>query len=720
MTAIDPPVIIAQRVADQLRALLGAHAAAIYLTDANGDNVAMTTSGDLGPTFRPGVVFPRGSGIVGLVLREGQAVTSSDILRDPRVTLYGDGRSLLEQSPIRAVLGVPLIVQRAVLGAAWVGAAEGRLFTEAEVEVARALANQAAIAIENARLYRDSLRHQRRLATMVEVARKLTSRLDLPTVLETVAAAAADVFGADVGYRLIEGDELVLHGATPRAREKMVRERLGLGESISGRVAATGDPIVTTNIAADVRAIPEHRGGSPDTDALMCVPIRGGSRILGILNVFRERGQLFDDGDLSLALSLADQAGIALENARLYQRSVQDAERTKALAEITRRLSQTLDVEPVAKLIAETIRRLLGVHHAVIFRLEPESGDLVPLASTERLGQLLGRDVRLPPGTGAAGRAVADRAVVVSANVLTDSRIVLPPEVRRTVEEAPWRSILAVPLVLGDQAIGAVGAADREGRVFDDEDIRLAQAFAAQAAVALDNAKLYHDARRAYEDLARTQDQLVHSQRMEAVAQERERLARALHDALSAVLFSIGLKVDWCLQRLPARSPIAPKLAEIKNDAAAMMRQMRTQILQLASSPPGGRSPYERLSALTAEFEELSGIQVQLFATDDLGAIDQRTEELLRSILLEALVNVAKHGRASRTDIRLEVVKEDLRFDVSDDGIGPHPNLLELVRSPGHSGIRGMRERVEAAGGRLDVGAGVRRGFRVSGALPIR
>ena len=161
---------------------------------------------------------------------------------------------------------------------------------------------------------------QQGLTTLVEVARRLTSRLDLPAVLDAVAEAAADVFKGEIGFRLIEGDDLVRYRATPHARHVMRRERLKIGESISGRVAATGEPIVTADTQADPRAIPEHRTAhrTEHTGALMCVPIRGGSRMLGTLNVYRERGHRFDDDAVALAMSLAAQAGIALENARLF------------------------------------------------------------------------------------------------------------------------------------------------------------------------------------------------------------------------------------------------------------------------------------------------------------------------------------------------------------------------------------------------------------------
>ena len=171
MSDAEDPLALAQRIADQIRALLDSYGAAVYrLDETSGAQVAVATSGDLGPRFRPGLVFPRGTGIVGLVLVEGRPVTTPNVLNDPRVTLTPDNQSLVEQAQYRSVLAVPLIVNGTVIGAVSVGAAEGRIFTEREMTVVQAFADQAAIAIENARLYQEAAAHQRQLATMVDVA----------------------------------------------------------------------------------------------------------------------------------------------------------------------------------------------------------------------------------------------------------------------------------------------------------------------------------------------------------------------------------------------------------------------------------------------------------------------------------------------------------------------------------------------------------------------
>jgi len=537
MAAVEDPSALEQRIADQIRTLLDSYGAAVYrLEEASGALVAVATSGDLGPRFRPGLVFPRGTGIVGLVLLDGRPVTTPNVLSDPRVTLTPDNQALIEQAQYRSVLAVPLLVQGAVIGALSVGAAEGRIFTEAEMTVVQAFADQAAIAIDNARLYQESAAHQRRLATMVEVARKLTSRLDVSAVLDTVAEAAVEVFGAEVGFRLIEGDDLVLSRATPGARQKMVRERLRVGESISGHVAATGEPIATADVPGDPRAVPEHRVAdwSNRTDALMCVPIRGGSRILGTLNIYREQGHRFDAAALGLAMSLADQAGVALENARLYQESLEQRRSLATLVEMTRRLTRGLDLATVLGSIAGAAALLFRGEAG--FRLV-EGDFLVRFGATEgALGAMARERIRL--GEAFSGQVALTGEAAVSKDTSADPRQLADHQA--LLEPKRAGALMCVPIRLGDRILGTLNVYRERGFQFDDEALRLATSFADQAAIAIENARLYTEGarrRREAEELAQVARLLTESLDIATVGRRVVESVLPLFRAASSALY---------------------------------------------------------------------------------------------------------------------------------------------------------------------------------------
>ena len=180
---------------------------------------------------------------------------------------------------------------------------------------------------------------EERLRLLLEVTQRLTAGLALNTVLSAIAEAAAVVFKGQVLFRVVDGDDLVLMGGTTVARKANLKERLRMGESLSGHVAATGEPLIIADSLADARLIREHRAYVPDGMAMMCVPIRFGSTVLATLAIYRERGYRFGKKDLAHALTLAEQAAIAIRNARLYE------ETEEALRQQRQFLRQVIDID---------------------------------------------------------------------------------------------------------------------------------------------------------------------------------------------------------------------------------------------------------------------------------------------------------------------------------------------------------------------------------------
>jgi len=167
----------------------------------------------------------------------------------------------------------------------------------------------------------------------------------------------------------------------------------------------------------------------------------------------------------------------------------------EALFEVGRALSQSLDPGVVGQRIVDSVRALLAAQSSILYRLEPETGDLAVVVCSGDAGSGFVPGVVLRAGTGIAGLAVKDRIPQVSRDVLRDSRLALPQELRARVEQAPFRAALAVPLIVAERVIGVLAAYDGKGRVFDARAIRLGQLFADQAALALENARLYEAAR---------------------------------------------------------------------------------------------------------------------------------------------------------------------------------------------------------------------------------
>jgi GAF domain-containing protein len=163
------------------------------------------------------------------------------------------------------------------------------------------------------------------------------------------------------------------------------------------------------------------------------------------------------------------------------------------LAEVGRLISRSLEPDEVGQRIVDSIGPLLGSAMATLYRISLETGDFVLLASA---GVGVDWNSTLPRGTAAVGLAVREGRPVSTPDVLADPRITLAPETYTALESFEHRAILALPLIAGDRAFGALATLGRTGRVFTPDEIRLAQAFVDQAAIALDNARLHSETTR--------------------------------------------------------------------------------------------------------------------------------------------------------------------------------------------------------------------------------
>lgn len=228
------------------------------------------------------------------------------------------------------------------------------------------------------------------------------------------------------------------------------------------------------------------------------------------------------------ALRLKVQAALEATNQQLKAEVVQRELAEKAserrrraaesLAELSSLAAQSLDPADVGGRIVDSIQALLGVKFARLLRLEPESGDLVTVTVSRNLEAF--SNITSPRGVGVAGLAARERRPVTTANMLKDPRITTTPELRARAEALEIHAALAVPLMAQNRVIGVLGLGDTRERTFDDEDHRVAQAFADQAAVALENARLYTEAtrrQREAEGLARAAQALTETLDLETV-----------------------------------------------------------------------------------------------------------------------------------------------------------------------------------------------------------
>jgi GAF domain-containing protein len=442
-------------------------------------------------------VIPFGRGMTHAVAQSGQPVLLPDALGDPRLV----SAMWHEERGLKVYYGVPISAGGELMGVLNVALSETAPPTAEEREIVDLLASHAAVAIGNARLFAESETRRRTAEALAEVWRFLSETFDVAALGQRIA---------DVVLRALHVRAAVLYRLQPGSGDMEVIGRAGeaerfydpgvvipAGHGVVGLAVKRRHPVVTPDVRMDTRitSTPSMRPGQTLCPSVLSLPLVVKGQVVGGFTVGDVLGRVYTDEDLRLAQTFADQAAVALENARLFAETERRRRESVALGNVSQTLAQSLHPGAVAQRVVDCVRDLVGVLAASVFRLDPESGALEETASSGAM-PLRDRPLRYPRGSGAVGLAVRERRAVVSNDVLADARLQFPPEVRAFIERSPIRTILAVPLTVKEQVIGALGLADASGRVFTEDDVRLAQAFADQASVALENARLYADAER--------------------------------------------------------------------------------------------------------------------------------------------------------------------------------------------------------------------------------
>jgi signal transduction histidine kinase/CheY-like chemotaxis protein/integral membrane sensor domain MASE1/putative methionine-R-sulfoxide reductase with GAF domain len=315
---------IGRRVVDAVLGLFSARASGLRLLAADGSLVGVAFGGAMKDAYAPGHVLPGGpASVSGLAVAQRVAANTEDAFTDERLEIADDLRGAMATAGDAAVLAVPLRAKGQIIGALSIADRRGRRFSAAEAEMLQAFADQAAVAIENARLFEEAMAQRRESDVIAALAADINRALDVDRVLQRVAEAVVALCGADVSrialhdegtgtfsFRLGVGPGGAA-GASPRIRA---------GEGIGGWVLATGRPYRAADIAEDPRRHPDFQ---PMIDAgnfrsVLIVPIHGEAGVEGLICVGRREVRPFSEREEMICQRLAAHAAIAIRNSHLF------------------------------------------------------------------------------------------------------------------------------------------------------------------------------------------------------------------------------------------------------------------------------------------------------------------------------------------------------------------------------------------------------------------
>ncbi len=392
------------------------------------------------------------------------------------------------QAGIRAWLGVPLLFGDRLIGMIALDKRVPGFYTEEHARLALAFAAQAAIAIENARLYQEAQKRLAETTVLHRVAEVINSTLELKEVFQRVVEEISETFG----YRLVDIYLLEESGLRLQANvgydEKTTIELIPLERGVVGRVARTGQPAFIRDVSQD----PDYIGSYPDITGEICVPVKSGETLLGTLNVECDEKKPLTDDDLKLLSTLSSHIGAAIENALLYEEEQRLSTQRKTIAEVGRTAAAILDMDTLLSRVVHLIAQGFRYYRVHIFQVDQGSGYAVYRAGTgEAALTIAEKGLRLKIGEeGLVGWVALHGQPLLVNDVSKDPRYYSHPELPDT------RSELDVPIRIGEKIIGVLDVQSTELNAFDESDLATLQTLADQLAVAMENARLYQETKR--------------------------------------------------------------------------------------------------------------------------------------------------------------------------------------------------------------------------------
>ncbi|MGH7383838.1 MAG: GAF domain-containing protein, partial [Candidatus Rokuibacteriota bacterium] len=498
---------VGRHIAEGIRALLGGTLSVLWELDPTSNRLAAVATSGSGHSFPPGTRIPQNELLAGFAVTEGRPVSTSNILTDPRLTLTPETRALVEESGHGSVLGVPLIIGGRVTGVLAVGDVTGRVFDEEEIRRLQDFANQAAIALENARLFTLETSRREQIEALATVQRDLSAELDLDRLLTLIVERAGRLFHG-FGFAYLFDEESQSLGARVWGRAEPEAEApFPVDGGLVASCAAARRALLANDYPRSPYALPAVVGLG--VRHAMAQPLVSRDRLLGVLVMCRREAPPFLREDRAAFEGLAVQAAVALDNAILFVEAGRQRREAEVLAELARSINAAQDVSTVLQRVVDGAKELCGCDLTSVALRETASGDVVMRNRAGAYRGLPGRVV-IEPGRGAGGLVLESGRPFRSDNLAQDPRILRG--YAQLVEIEGIVTTLVVPIMVEGHVEGLLYVHRRASRPFTDRAETVLRQLAEYAAIAIHNMRLLaheHQMRAEAEGASRMKDEFL-------------------------------------------------------------------------------------------------------------------------------------------------------------------------------------------------------------------
>ena len=379
----------------------------------------------------------------------------------------------------------------------------------------------------------------------------------------------------------------------------------------------------------------------------------------------------------------------------------------QVLQNLTRTLSSELNLEPLLQMILASAVQVMGASAGSLLLLDQRTDELV-FEVIEGGGGVALEGARMPADKGIAGWVTTNREPLIVDDVNRDDR-----HYRDIAQDYDFSttSILCVPLIAKGQVIGVLQVLNKEpGKYFTPEDQEILTTFAAQSAVAIENARLYQSLREEHDRLIAVEEDV------------RRGLARELHDGPAQMLAAIIMSANFVQQAIAHESieHAVAELDEMLPVAEKALRQVRTLLFNLRPVILETQGLVPALESYARRLRDAEGMNVVLNAEGEFGRLSHNAEVAVFTIVQEAITNAKKHARASRIDIDVAPEDGELVVVIRDDGVGFNTkDVSDGYDERGSLGMLNMQERAEIVEGSLTVSSQTGQGTTITMRLPL-